>query len=138
MIARSSYPILDEAFCAIQGFAGAHLVNAIKGAKILNPATAAICFAGIALTEKAIYKLSKRIVPGSTGFLGPIPSGAKNIVSYGLATYTTFKIMELAGLILSIPKGIVVIGAYCSAALVIGGIATIINQHSKSFDERLQ
>ncbi|KIC75262.1 hypothetical protein DB42_AK00620 [Neochlamydia sp. EPS4] len=135
---RSSYPILDEAFCAIQGFAGAHLVNAIKGAKILNPSTAAICFAGIALTEKVVYELSKRVIPGSTILLGPIPIRAKNIVSYSLATYTTFKIMKLAGLILAIPKGIVVISAVCSVALVIGGIATIIKQPSKSFDQRLQ
>nr|WP_166154464.1 hypothetical protein [Neochlamydia sp. AcF84]NGY94359.1 hypothetical protein [Neochlamydia sp. AcF84] len=135
---RSSYPILDEAFCAIQGFAGAHLVNVIKGAKILNPVSAAICFAGIALTEKVIYELSKRVIPGSTMFLGPIPIGPKNIVSYSLATYTAFKIMKLAGLILAIPKGIVVISTACSVALVIGSIATIIKQPFKSFNERLQ
>ncbi|MBS4170657.1 hypothetical protein [Neochlamydia sp. AcF95] len=130
---RSSYPIFDEVFCAIQGFAGAHLVNVIKGAKILNPTTAAICFAGIALTEKVVYELSKRIIPGPTVFLGPLPLGAKNIVSYSLAIYTTFKIMKLAGLILAIPKGIVVIGAVCSVALVISGTAAIIKTASLIF-----
>ncbi len=123
---RISYPILDEACCAIQGFAGAHLVNAIRGAQIFNPVNAAICFAGIALTEKVIYELSNRVIPGSTGFLGPIPIGTKNIVSYGVATYTTFKIMQLVGLIFVVPKAILVIGSVCSGALIIGGAEALI------------
>lgn len=135
---RSSYSIIDETFCAIQGLAGAHLLNIIKGTEMLNPAKAAICFAGVALIEKIINELSKRVIPGSTGFLGPIPITTKSIVSYGLATYTTFKIMELAGLMLTVPSAIVAIGAVSSTALAIAGIITIIKHYSKSFEERLQ
>ncbi len=122
---RSSSLGIDETFCAIQGYAGACAINAIRGVKVFAPLNAAVCFGGVALIEKLIYQVSRRIIPGSTAFLGPIPIGTKNVVSHGLAIYTTLKIMELAGLILNVPQVVTIIGLTCAAALVVSGIKAL-------------
>lgn len=137
---RSSYLGIDETFCAVQGYAGASLINAAQGAALLDPLSAAVCLGGIALIEKLVYELSKRVIPGSTGFLGPIPCGMKNVVSYGVATSVTLIIMEVAGLILHIPM-IVAVAGIASASMLAGyGTKRIldVNFPTKSFDEQLQ
>lgn len=135
---RSSFLGLDEGFCAIQGYAAARAINAMQGLTVFTPLNAAVCFGGVAFIEKLIYQLSRCIIPGPTTFLGPIPIGTKNIVSYGLAIYTTLKIMELAGLILNVPQFVTVIGLICAGGLVVCGIKAQIQHILKSFDERLE
>ncbi|MDP1834415.1 MAG: hypothetical protein Q8K75_00670 [Chlamydiales bacterium] len=123
---RSSVPGLDEAFVAIQGYAGACVVNAVRGVTVFTPFNAGVCFAGVAFIEKLVYQVSSRVIPGSTGFLGPIPIGAKNIVSYGMALYTTLSIMQLTGLISTIPAAVTIIGGTCAAAIVAGSVMALI------------
>lgn len=125
---RSSMPGLDETFCAIQGFAAACAINTIRGMTVYSPYNAAVCFAGVALIEKLTHEISKRTIPGSTAFLGPIPCGTQNVVSYGFAIYTTLKIMKLAGLILNIPQAVTIIGLTCASALAL----SLVRQISKS------
>lgn len=138
---RSPVLGIDETLCAIQGYAGAYAINAIRGVTVFAPLNAAVCFGGVAFIEKLIYQVSRRIIPGFTASLGPIPIGTKNIVSHGLAIYTTLKIMEVAGLILNVPQEVTIIGLTCAAALVVSGISGIkalIQYNLKSFDEHLQ
>lgn len=139
---RSSYLGLDETLCAIQGYAGACVINAVRGINSVSPTNGAICLGGIALLEKLTYQISRRIIPGPTALLGPIPIGTKNIVSHGLAIYTTFKLMALAGLILDVPCAVTVIGVACAVSCAAGlafiGIKSLTQKMLKSFDERLQ
>ncbi len=138
MIIRSSVFGIDEMFCAIQGYTGACIINAIRGTSVFAPISAAVFFGGVTLIEKLFYQLSKNIIPGLTGFWGPIPIGTKNIVSHGLAIYTTLKIMELVGLILNVPQAVTIIGLSCAAALVVSGFKALVEYKMKTFDERLQ
>jgi hypothetical protein len=124
---------VDETFCAMQGYASAFIINAIRGVTVFTPLHAAICFGGVAFTEKLVYEVSKRVIPGYSASLGPIPIGTKNIVSHGVAIYTTLKIMQLAGLILNIPQAITIAGLTCIGALVLGSL----KYYSKTFEERL-
>lgn len=110
---------IDEAFCAVQGFVGACLVNVYNFRIVCVPYNAAVCLAGVAFTEKLVYQVSCRVIPGFTASFGPIPIGTKNIISYGVATFTTFKIMQIAGLIFTIPKAVTIIGITCTAILTL-------------------
>ena len=134
---RSSTYVLDEAFCAIQGYAGAYAINTLQGTKVFSPLNAAVCFAGAAFTEKLIYRLSRKIIPGSTASLGPIPIGTKNVVSHGLAIYLTLKVMQVAGLILNVPRALTIIGLGCAAALAVYGIKRMIPPKSISAHDHL-
>lgn len=120
---RSSVPVFDEALCAAQSYGVALLYNASKGFAAISPLNATIFGASVALIEKIAYQFSGRYVPGSSALLGPIPIGSKNIVSHGLAVYTTLKIMRAAGLILNIPQAVTVLGLTCAAVL---GISIIL------------
>lgn len=118
---RSSTIVLDEVLCAAQGYVAAECYNYFAGTQY-DPATFALGCAAFAAIEKIIYQISARVIPGTTGFIGPIPIGSKNIVSYGLALYTTVKVMQLAGLILNVPVAISVIGAASALALAAGAV----------------
>ena len=131
---RSSYLGTDEAFCAIQGFVGATLVNASKGLVVYSPLNAAVGLAGFAFVEKLVSKVSDQVVPGFSAFFGPIPIGTKNVVSYGVATLTTFKIMQIAGLILSVPQAVTTFGLACLSLLAIGCIKKAIEYTFKPID----
>lgn len=140
---RSSIIILDEAMCAAQGYLAAVGLNQFAGTQY-NPQTAAIGYAGVALLDRLIYQISSRVIPGTTGFLGPIPIGSKNIVSYGLALFTTAKVMEAAGLILSVPRAVSLLGLVSGIALVAGALFQAVRQvplkehlASKSFANRI-
>lgn len=129
---RSSVIGFDETLCAIQGYAGAYALNVNK------PINGAICFAGIAFIEKLVYKISKDVIPGPTIVLGPFPLGPKHLVSYGLATYTTVKVMQLAGLILIVPKIITIVGLTCITALALGIIKVLAQPSLKPLDEQVR
>jgi|GEM_PF-2949992 len=124
---RSSYIGFDEAFCAVQGFVGACLINAYKIRVVCVPYNAAVGLAGFAFVEKLVHQVSSRVIPGFSAYLGPIPIGTKNIVSYGVATLVTFKIMQIAGLILTIPEAVTTFGLACSALLALGCFKKVID-----------
>ena len=134
---RSSTYVLDEAFCAIQGYAGAYAINTIQGTKVFSPLNAAVCFAGAAITEKLIDRLSRQIIPSSTTFLGPIPIDTQSAVAHGLAIYLTLKVMQIAGLILNVPRALTIIGLGCAAALVAYGIKSMMPPKSISAHDHL-
>ncbi len=116
---RNPYIGIDEAYCAVQGFVGACLVNVYKFRYVCVPYNAAVCLAGIAFVEKLVHQVSCRVIPGFSASFGPIPFGTQNIVSYGVATFVTFKIMQIAGLIFSIPEAVTVTGLACTAILTL-------------------
>lgn len=127
MVVRSSSIAMDTVLCGIQGYAGAFVLNAVRGDAVISPLHGAVCLGGVALIERLFYEITSRYVPGSTGFLGPIPIGFKNIVSYGLAIYTMLKVMQVAGLILSVPLAVQIIGLGCAIALGAGFVWNMVN-----------
>lgn len=126
---RSSTIILDEALCAAQGYLAAVGLNKYAGTQY-NPQTVAIGAAGVAFLDKLIYQISSKVIPGPYATIGPIPVGPKNFVSFGLALYTTAKVMQVAGLILAVPKAISSLGLACGIALAAGALYTSLQKPS--------
>lgn len=118
---RSSYLGVDQAFFALQGYAGAYLFNAIQNTTVINPVNAAIGFAGFSYLETVIRQLTKSLLKREESFRGPIPTGKVTIVSYSLASYATFKAMELAGLIATVPTAAKVVGVLGAVGLLLLG-----------------
>ncbi|MBA2369464.1 MAG: hypothetical protein H0V82_10640 [Candidatus Protochlamydia sp.] len=115
---RTKYLGVDEAFCALQGYGCASLVNFFTSPSI-NPMHAAIGCAGFSYLEKVIRQFTQRFFMSQATFNGPLPTNKVTILSYGFATYTTFKAMELTGLILQVPTAVKIIGLACTAALIL-------------------
>jgi hypothetical protein len=122
---RNSRLGIDEGLCALQGYVGAYLFNAVQNTTVINPVHAAIGFAGFSYFERVIHQLSSHILQGESSRLGTIPTDRASIVSYGLATYATFKTMELTGLIGQVPTAAKIAGLLCAAALILKGSANL-------------
>jgi len=131
MLVRSSNPILDGVFCGAQGAIVAGMIG-------LSPLNGAYCLSGISLTERIFSRVSQNFVPGSASWLGPIPVGLKNIVSYSLATLTTMKVMQVAGLIFSVPFGVQIMGVVSALILVGSCLRTVIENSQKPLEQQLQ
>ena len=120
MIIRSDHSGLDAAYSFLQGYAGAHAINFIQKAIVINPLNGGLFLGGFALTEKLFFQATHKYVPQMNTTIGPIPIQSKSVVSYGLATYTTLKVMQLVGLILAVPTLVTVVGMSCAVALALG------------------
>ncbi len=138
MIIRSPNLFLDGIYCALQGAVGVGIFNAIRGSKVVSPLNGALCLGGIAVAEKLFYKLTQKFIPGPTAFLGPIPIGPKNIVSYGLSMCSVVQVMQITGLITSIPRLVQLTGLGCSWALFVGGAKAAIDYYYRPLDQQLQ
>ncbi len=119
--------VTKTAICATLGYAGAAIINLASAARVIAPINGALCLGGIALSEKLIYSIIRRV---NSPFMGRANSFSKAIeknASYSLAAYSTLRIMQAAGLICSVPL-IVKIAAIAAPILLIG---TIIKQAYK-------
>ena len=131
MQVRSSNVILDGVLCGAQGAIVAGMIG-------LNPLNGASCLSGVDLIERVFARATQKFVPGSVSWLGPIPVGLKNIVSYSLATLTTMKVMQLAGLISSIPFGVQIMGAISALVLVGSYLRVVVANFQKPLKQQLQ
>lgn len=119
LVRATRNPLLDVAVCALQGFGGAKLLNALQKTNVASPLNAALLFGGVALTENVFSKACNNVF-GKT-FSHPHLL-FKKAISYGLAAYTTLKVMCLAGLIASVPSALAIgtsVGLYLLTKQVI-------------------
>lgn len=142
MIVRSSYPVVDESLCSLQGYGIAAGANLISSSMVINPINGAIFCGGLATAEKLISLFGDSVIPGPEIWVGQIPLGPKNIVRYSIAALVVTQAMELAGLIAAAPIGITVIGglgvlvlAVCALVKGVFGILTMLKSPEEQVKE---
>ena len=144
---RANNPALDTLFVASEGFLGTAAVNAISGITLLHPAIAAIGAVGITWIERILERyiiggIISRVTHIYAPLLYAIPTVlsasrvfrslriSNKLFSYALSITAAWKIMQLTGLLASVPTLLYLATGLLLVVLIIATISAKRNLYS--------
>lgn len=115
------------------GYAGIELLNRVQGKKNAEPFVGMLYLGGCVLAEKLFYRMTREYISANPREL----ISQKKMISFGLAIFTTEKVMQAAGWVLP-NRGVTLWGVASGAILAGYFIKAQIDEYKKPLRQRLE